>query len=209
MRKRAKTISIAVMVLALIAFVRGLPARRSIPSFPLSAVILGLTNTPGAAWQYGTSTGSYALVAFTNRAWTAIKEFGIVTIETQSSEGWKAHWSDLDGKDFGADWGPDFGLVYAIPWPSDLPVDKSSRLRLWVEHESNQLLRRNIPVLGTMFSSRTQRYTVFSTTLNPQIISSLQSGAGASNSQPSDPANGSQQIRSETNRTSSAAGSRR
>jgi hypothetical protein len=209
MRKSGRTISIAVIGLALLVVVNWLLPRRSAPSFPLSVVILGVTNEPGVAWKSGQSSGSYALVAFTNCARTVIKEFGIVTIETQSGQGWKDHSSELDMKGFGSDWGPGNGYVCAIPWPSDLPAEEPLRLRVWVEHESNQYVRHYIPSLGRMLPRRSSIYTVFSTVLAPPTTAAFRPGAGASNAQPSASANGSQPLSSVPARASGAAGSRR
>jgi len=183
MRKSAQTFSIAVIGLALLVGVYWLSSRRSVPSFPLSVVILGVTNAPGVAWQYGQSSGSYVLVAFTNCARTVIKQFGIVTIETQSGQRWEDHRSELDMKEFGSDWGPGNGNVCAIPWPSDLLLERPLRLRLWVEHESNQYVRHYIPALGKMLPRRSRRYTVISTVLAPPTTSYFRPGSGVSNAQ--------------------------
>lgn len=197
MRKRVTAVSIVLIVLAFFALARSLRSGRA-TGFPLSAVILGYTNAPGRAWRYGTSTGMYVLLGVTNRAKTAVKDFGIDAIETRGDDGWKEHLSDLAGSGLGADWGPGYGIVYAIPWPADLPTDASSRLRLWVDHEPFQLVRRVARTFRITLSSRPHRYTVFATNAASRIVASAQTQSTLLGSQKPGPVNVSQPVGSET-----------
>jgi hypothetical protein len=174
----------------------------------------GLTNDPGPSVfprlsVVGNGSGLYALFAVTNISQKGNVQFGISGVERQTSDNWTAHESDLFKGALGFMWSPGHAAFYAIPWPPGLPADSPWRLRFWVMREPKPILHLLNQRLRRELFRPYWRHTVTSSVVTPTGLHESGLGESGGYAQPEGPANGSQPIRSETNGTSSAAGSRR
>ena len=178
---------------------------------PLSVTFLGWSDTPvfptGAPEEFRLSfpKGEYALLGITNNGTRSLL-FDSGVVEYESHGRWievtPKQWSGMHGN------GWDAGVPGSILWltrPSEVPRGTRWRIRyvcaLDVSRDVNAAFRRRLNrIAAKVMGTNTLAFCAPADMLSPEIpATNAQDGA----------ANGSQPIRAETNRTSSAAGSRR
>jgi len=179
----------------------------------LSAGFLAITNNPGSSVYprlsvVGDGRGLYALFAVTNISQGHYIRFGLAAIETQVKERWRADKSGDLGEELGSVWSPGYSSVYAFLWPANRAIDTPWRLRLWVMREPKLVFISINQRLGREVFRAYGHHTVTSDVVAPMMLHNMGPSAYVDNAHER-AANRSQPICSQTNRTSSAAGSGR
>jgi hypothetical protein len=177
----------------------------------LSVTFLALTNDPGRSAYPRLSVisdgrGLHALFSVSNVSRVHFIQFGVDGLEKQVGSRWSEHVSDDFKSALGMTWTPGFSSVYAIPWPQGLDTATPWRLRLWVKRERRGLFALVNQRVGRELFHPWGHQTTTSSIVRPKGSGVL--GADGQSAQDG-AANGNQPIRSETNSTSAAAGSRR
>jgi len=209
--KATRLLVIGLIVAGVVSALVGIKSRMARPH-PLSVTFLGWSDTPvfpanaPEVFRLSFPKGEYALLGVTNNGTRSLR-FDSRSVEYESDGRWveviPKQWSGMHGT-----WW-DAGVPGSIVWltrPPEVPRDTRWRIRyvcaLDVSRDVNAALRRGLNRMAArVLGTNTLAFCAPAVMLSPEIP--------PTDAQPAGPGNGSQPFRSEINRTSSAAGSRR